>query len=506
MPSNSLDLGLGTWDLGNERIMPETHSGIGSVPTALPKVWVGFFIAAFFIMIKTYEIAKDKDFAYIRSLIFLAGLIYSLYCVYRLHQVIAGCTNSSHPITPRQAVAYHFIPLYNIYWIFKWPNEIDKFVNSRGAPGQMVKGLASFFLLGGLLLGIKDGGICLTILFGVELYLARKIRRAITFPGEGPIDYTGRLLLALRAATGAVCLMIITLAVVGFWEINNWWEPVSIVVGIGLVFLFILVFLQPLRDLFLKSQGLYPQREIVPHGNKFLRSLVFAVVFITGVFHALLEEEISNGRGLCIWLISTKIIAANDCPIPDVYRIYFFSFMFVSMLIAVGSITYGWMVGVRRHRFRAKWIGAFFGFMVGASIGMGELGFGQIPPELLIGFIIGTGSEWALPGFVGGWAVDRGWGSRPMMIGLFLIGIILLTNIPRLLFWHYSGHSLVLEAIRELAKGLGIMAGSDREMMINVLLDIARALGWMFGLWADPQVCKLLGGECREVAFNPACP
>ena len=56
---------------------------------------------------------------------------YWLYCVYKFHEAVGRIPGYRHPITPTAAVAWHFVPSYNIYWIFKWPNALANFVNWR---------------------------------------------------------------------------------------------------------------------------------------------------------------------------------------------------------------------------------------------------------------------------------------------------------------------------------------------------------------------------------------
>jgi Flp pilus assembly protein TadD len=93
-----------------------------------------------------------------------------------MHKVIGIVTNSTHPVTPGKAVGYHFIPFFNLYWIFKWPNEITNFVNSRSPSKQMSMGWAGLFLLVASVLGRSvDGGLALAVIFSVGVYLNHKI-------------------------------------------------------------------------------------------------------------------------------------------------------------------------------------------------------------------------------------------------------------------------------------------------------------------------------------------
>jgi len=57
----------------------------------------------------------------------------------RLHlslpQNSRGDSGYTHPFSPAKAVGFHFIPIFNFFWIFAWPSAIADFVNARlGAP------------------------------------------------------------------------------------------------------------------------------------------------------------------------------------------------------------------------------------------------------------------------------------------------------------------------------------------------------------------------------------
>lgn len=138
MQQDNLPDELGTLEEKAEAPLKST----GRISTALPKVWVGYIIAAVFLIVEVGEVIIDPTTAERATIlpiaIYLGGWIYWLFCVHRMHKVIAEATDFYHPVTPGQAVGYHFIPFYNFYWIFKWPNEIADFVNtSRVVTGRV---------------------------------------------------------------------------------------------------------------------------------------------------------------------------------------------------------------------------------------------------------------------------------------------------------------------------------------------------------------------------------
>jgi hypothetical protein len=49
---------------------------------------------------------------------------YYLWNVHMIHRVVINSIDPSHEITPGKAVGFHFIPVYNLFWLFKWPKEL----------------------------------------------------------------------------------------------------------------------------------------------------------------------------------------------------------------------------------------------------------------------------------------------------------------------------------------------------------------------------------------------
>ena len=115
MQQDNLPDELGTLEEKAEAPLKPT----GRVSTALPRVWVGYIIAAAFLIVEVSEVIIDptatERITVLPVVIALGGWIYWLFCIYQMHRVIAEATNSYHPITPGRAVGYHFIPFYNVY-------------------------------------------------------------------------------------------------------------------------------------------------------------------------------------------------------------------------------------------------------------------------------------------------------------------------------------------------------------------------------------------------------
>src|SRR6202140_4678886 len=120
-------------DTESPRRSPETAK-----PPELPLIWIGYLlgiatIIAEFVALSLHpELAKEGGIPplYLFLVSFVGG-VYWLVCAYGYYVVMAQVPGWKHPISPARAVGFHFIPFYNLYWVFKWPREIAKFVNGR---------------------------------------------------------------------------------------------------------------------------------------------------------------------------------------------------------------------------------------------------------------------------------------------------------------------------------------------------------------------------------------
>ena len=87
------------------------------------------------------------------------------------------------PISPGQAVARHFIPFYNFYWVFKWPSEIATFVNWRTQSRPMDGWLIGLLVLGGFVMRLLvDASIGTASIFSAGVYISRQILKALAAP------------------------------------------------------------------------------------------------------------------------------------------------------------------------------------------------------------------------------------------------------------------------------------------------------------------------------------
>ena len=151
--------------------------------SSLPWVWFGFFFVAAFIVEETLLFALGLDLPMgnvVLVLIALAGWIYWLFCVSRFHQILREVSRNYYPITGAEAVWKHFIPFYNLVWVFRWPAAMSDYLNQRERVKMVSGNLLGAILLICLFTGrFLDAGVGLTGTFAVGMYISAKLRKHI---------------------------------------------------------------------------------------------------------------------------------------------------------------------------------------------------------------------------------------------------------------------------------------------------------------------------------------
>ena len=88
---------------------------------------------------------------------------------------------------PLRAAWFHLIPFYGLYWVFKWPRELARFVNSR-LPTPLMRpdrtGLAVFTSF--VVFLVLDRGFGMILLFWSASHLSRCLRYALTVQPASP--------------------------------------------------------------------------------------------------------------------------------------------------------------------------------------------------------------------------------------------------------------------------------------------------------------------------------
>ena len=157
----------------------------------LPQLWVGYLlgfatiVAEYVAMSLHPELAK-AEFSIPPLYLFLVvfvGTVYWLVCIHRYHLVLQHVSGWKHPISPARSVGFHFIPIYYLYWVFKWPREIARFVNWKFQQPVMKPYLAGSIILAGFAIGLFfDPGLGLIVFFVAASYISAYLRRALALP------------------------------------------------------------------------------------------------------------------------------------------------------------------------------------------------------------------------------------------------------------------------------------------------------------------------------------
>jgi len=164
----------------------------GRLSRQLPKLKFGFWLAGFLFLMEFVwaiqrELARGSSESrsaggYAATLFFVAAMVgtaYLLHCISTYHRLLSEVEGWTHPITPRRAVWFHFIPIFNIYWNYKWPREIARFVNWRTQHRRMSGILAGTVTLSGFVVsGLIDSSIGLAIILTSFAYISRCLRDA----------------------------------------------------------------------------------------------------------------------------------------------------------------------------------------------------------------------------------------------------------------------------------------------------------------------------------------
>ena len=155
--------------------------------SSLPWVWFGFVFVAAFVVEATLAVLLELDepmTELVLICIAVAGWIYWLFCVSRFHKILGEISRNRYPISGLEAAGKHFIPFYNLVWVFRWPATMSDYLNRRKRVKMVSGNVLGAFLLMSLLVGrFFDGSIGLTGTFIVGMYISAKLRKHVELIG-----------------------------------------------------------------------------------------------------------------------------------------------------------------------------------------------------------------------------------------------------------------------------------------------------------------------------------
>jgi len=172
---------------------PNEALSAGELARHLPKIWIGYllclatFIDEAIFVTNHPEVVSKQLFVVPPLHLFLLGFVsgvYWLVCIHKVHVVLSLVPGWTHPVSPGRAVWFHFIPIYNLYWLYKWPRECANFVNWRVHGNVLQPRNAGLFMLGSYVLSVLLGSLIL-VFFSLS-FINTWIRRALTVPFRLP--------------------------------------------------------------------------------------------------------------------------------------------------------------------------------------------------------------------------------------------------------------------------------------------------------------------------------
>lgn len=345
-------------DIAEHRFSLERQSAdstAAAISQPLPKMWVGFaFLLLYWVLrlpvlfpaLSSAPIssAQQEKLSLVILLIRVSCWSYWLFCVYRIHKVLAKVTAGTYPIGPRKAVGFLLIPFFNIlYWNFKWTRQIAFFVNKRSPqvkvgrvwPGTVlfVAGVSGIFF---------DPGIRILMIFSVGLYLTRRIGQVVRPTEKASVSRSKEpLSLSISAGVGAAFAFILAQAVSGFPTIEHKREQLMAVV---LVSLGLMWFIEPVADKLRLWFGLAEDHPpLRPRRPMLFNAAVFGFLVLMSLIHALLHDQIRDQPG------TTGLVLLMG-------------------LLASGGITYAWIIGAQAVPRRSAKKGLIGGAMVGVFL------------------------------------------------------------------------------------------------------------------------------------------
>src|SRR3989338_4634064 len=175
-----------------EYLIREKKPAILVKSLGFPKIWPGYAMALVFLLLDIVIIMthqKDKQaMALLAMPLGLIGLVYWCVAVYKIHKAVWVMADNCYPISPTRAVGFGFLPIYNIYWMFKWPAEIINFINLRDRSRKSITWLPGIILLFSVIAGIIDGTLWFIMNFGILTYLIKNLKSSLTAQPE-PMPY-----------------------------------------------------------------------------------------------------------------------------------------------------------------------------------------------------------------------------------------------------------------------------------------------------------------------------
>jgi hypothetical protein len=186
------------WPGGESQAQPERANAL----PPFPRIWVGYLLGIVTFIAEMVAIALHpelfKEPLVVPPLyLFLAGficLVYWIVCAYEFHVILKQATSGAYKISPLRAAWFHVIPFFNLYWVFKWPRELARFVNGRLPVPLMHPDRTGFAVFVAFVIFLfLDRGLGMVLLFWAASRMSRCLRFALAVrlaSPPGPLPFS----------------------------------------------------------------------------------------------------------------------------------------------------------------------------------------------------------------------------------------------------------------------------------------------------------------------------
>jgi hypothetical protein len=151
-------------------------------PLRLRPLWLGFAltVAGFFLFAFAARSADAAGAQAMAAACALPAFIYYFMMIHRVVRVLDAQPGWSVGYTPAAAVWKHFTPLYGLYFLYRWPGDVESYVNWRLGRRSRFAMWTFFGLLAGFSLRFFDSYAGLLVLMTSLCFVYVPLRRALT--------------------------------------------------------------------------------------------------------------------------------------------------------------------------------------------------------------------------------------------------------------------------------------------------------------------------------------
>lgn len=424
---------------------------------------------AHFVGLRQFSSEKIAEVNLVRMAADSAALLYWIFGMYRLHKILRIASDKHFPLSPGWAVVRFFIPIYSLFWAYKWPNAMARFLQQERPDLRInLRWPGGLVLIATLLeiLGIRG-----FVLFAVLSYLSRRAQQVVELEPTSPVLTKDQFDLATSAGLGAGFGLVLCQAIQEFSS-KGWPDMLREVGVVALVAVGIVKFIEPLAE-WVKHVFHVDHHHAAPAAQPWiLRVAVLMAIAFSSFSHEMLDKQIDKNPSEALRLMA-------------------------AMLLVTGGITYAWAAGARCRPARACRRGLISGAVIALILlaalwtdpAKAEQKLSAVPAaaqqagkvsapvgvSLFIGAEVRSVREmavplclWALFGLIGGLAIDRGWrnGSVSAVVLSVLIAALLVILVLRLVGYVGNGE-ITLGASAVLGWCLSLLLFPSAESLLR---------------------------------------